>query len=54
MSRYTQLTREQRHRIYILKKVVQTQTQTQTEIANTPGVHKSTIGRELYLTRSTI
>ena len=49
MSRYTQLTREQRHRIYILKKAVQTQTQT--EIASTPGVHKSTISRELCRNR---
>ena len=47
MSRYTQLTREQRYRIYILKKAVQTQT----EIANTPGVHKSTISRELCRNR---
>nr|VFK05347.1 MAG: Helix-turn-helix domain-containing protein [Candidatus Kentron sp. H] len=51
MSRYTQLTREQRYRIYILEKVVQTQTQTQTEIASTPGVHKSTISRELCRNR---
>ena len=47
MSRYTQLTREQRYRIYILKKAVQTQT----EIANTPGVHKSTTSRELCRNR---
>ena len=43
MSRYTQLTREQRYRIYALKKAGHTQTQ----IANTLGVHKSTISREL-------
>nr|VFK02224.1 MAG: Helix-turn-helix domain-containing protein [Candidatus Kentron sp. H]VFK02556.1 MAG: Helix-turn-helix domain-containing protein [Candidatus Kentron sp. H]VFK05482.1 MAG: Helix-turn-helix domain-containing protein [Candidatus Kentron sp. H] len=47
MSRYTQLTREQRYRIYILEKAVQTQT----EIASTPGVHKSTISRELCRNR---
>nr|VFK62203.1 MAG: Helix-turn-helix domain-containing protein [Candidatus Kentron sp. TC] len=43
MSRYTQLTQEQRYQTYALKKVGHTQA----EIARTVGVHKSTISREL-------
>jgi transposase, IS30 family len=40
---YTQLTHEQRYQIYSLKKIGINQTQ----IAETIGVHKSTISREL-------
>jgi transposase, IS30 family len=40
---YTQLTREQRYQISCLKKIGTNQTQ----IAETIGVHKSTISREL-------
>ena len=40
---YTQLTREQRYTIYALKK----RGKTQTEIAETIGVHKSTVSREI-------
>ena len=43
MSRYTQLTREQRHRIYILKKVVQTQTQPKRKLPT----HRVCINRPL-------
>ena len=44
---YTQLTQEQRYQIYVLKKTGQTQT----EIAQCLGVHKSTISRELKRNR---
>lgn len=47
MSRYTQLTQEQRYQIYALKKAGHTQT----GIANTLRVHKSTISRELHRNR---
>jgi len=40
---YTQLTQEQRYTIYALKK----RGKTQTEIADTIGVHKSTVSREI-------
>jgi transposase, IS30 family len=40
---YTQLTREQRYRIYALRKAAHNRT----EIAPILGVHKSTVGREL-------
>jgi len=43
MRSYLQLTREQRYQIYALKKIGHNQT----EIADTLGVHKSTISREL-------
>nr|VFJ65639.1 MAG: Transposase and inactivated derivatives, IS30 family [Candidatus Kentron sp. FW]VFJ72174.1 MAG: Transposase and inactivated derivatives, IS30 family [Candidatus Kentron sp. FW] len=43
MSTYTQLTQEQRYQIYALKKAGHLQI----EIAQTVGVHKSTISREL-------
>ena len=44
---YRQLTQEQRYQIYVLKKTGQTQT----EIAQCLGVHKSTISRELKRNR---
>ena len=40
---YTQLTQEQRYTIYVLKK----RGETQTKIAKTIGVHKSTVSREI-------
>ncbi|MBS3787048.1 IS30 family transposase [Candidatus Bipolaricaulota bacterium] len=40
---YTQLTQEQRYAIYVLKK----RGKSQTEIAETIGVHKSTVSREI-------
>lgn len=43
MRRYTQLTREQRYQIYVLKKAGHSQS----DIARLLGVHKSTISREL-------
>jgi len=43
MAKYTQLTSEQRYQIYALLKVEQTQT----EIAQVVGMHKSTISREI-------
>jgi IS30 family transposase len=43
MRRYTQLTREQRYQIYVLKKAGHSQTR----IADLLDVHKSTISREL-------
>ncbi len=47
MSTYTQLTREQRYQIYALKKLGHAQT----IIADTVGVHKSTVSRELSRNR---
>ena len=47
MSRYTQLTQEQRYQIYAFLKA----RFSQTEIANEIGAHKSTISRELKRNR---
>jgi len=48
MKTYTQLTREQRYQIFVLKKMGHHQT----KIAELIEVHKSTISRELFRNRA--